>query len=183
MLKKTFIVLSVLMLLNMSSIFLYSCRCNTDNRANCRMVYSVNIETIDNGGLDEKPVVNNTVFAKALLFRLNTVDGVEFCKSNNKAIWPANHAYAMMCKQPEEQRFLSEKALCIYANNDFDTLHPAGSDLKNLFVIKGSAFYLSNAPSDTSKTYIFTFEKTYFNEILRSDTSFSVSSPPLKLLK
>lgn len=171
------------MLLHLSSIFLYSCSCSSDNRANCRIVYSVNIETIDNGGLDEKPVVNNTVFAKALLFRLKTVDGVEFCKLNKPAICPTNKAFAMMCKQREEQRFLSEKALRIYANNDFDSLHPAGSDLKNLFIIKGSTFYLANAPADTSKTYIFTFEKTYFNEVLRSDTVFNASSQPLKLLK
>lgn len=181
--KKTSIVLSILMLLHLSSIFLSACRCSTDNRANCRMVYSINIETIDNGGLDEKPVANNTVYAKALLFRLNTVDGVEFCKTNNTEFWPTNKAFAMMCKQRDEQRFLSEKALRIYADKDFDALHPAGSDLKNLFVIKGSAFYLNSAPADTSKTYIFTFEKTYFNEVLRSDTLFNASSQPLKLLK
>lgn len=171
------------MLLHLSSIFLYGCRCSSDNRASCRIVYSVNIETIDNGGLDEKPVLNNTVFAKALLFRLNTIDGVEFCKLNKPAIWPRNNAFAMMCKKQEEQRFLVEKSLRIYANNDFDALHPAGSDLKNLFVIKGNAFFLNNVPSDTSKTYIFTFEKTYFNEVLRSDTIFNASSQPLKLLK
>lgn len=171
------------MLLHLSSIFLYGCRCSSDNRASCRVVYSINIETIDNGGLDEKPVVNNTVFAKALLFRLNTIDGVEFCKSNTAPIWPINTAFAMMCKQREQQRFLIDKSLRIFANNDFDSLHPAGTDLKNLFVIKGSAFYLANTPTDTSKTYIFTFEKTYFNEILRSDTIFSASSQPLKLLK
>ena len=181
--KKTFIVLGVLMLLHLSSIFLYSCKCSSDYRASCRIVYSINIETFDNGGLDEKPIVNNSVYAKALLIRLNTVDGVEFCKINRPAIWPSNKAYAMMCKQRDEQRFLVEKSLRIYANNDFDALHPAGSDLKNLFVIKGSAFYLNNAPTDTSKTYIFTFEKTYFNEILRTDSLFSASSQPLKLLK
>lgn len=182
MFRKSFQLLVVFSCFNLLSVLLSSCRCSTDDRNRCYVIYGISIETIDNGGLNEKPVINKSVYAKALLFRLNINDAEEFCSSE---IFPLfmNTAFAMLCKQKHVRPFLSEKSFRIYTNNDFDSLHPSGSDLRDLFVVKGNTFYLVNAPEDTSQTYTFTFEKGYFNEAQKNDTFFTASSQPLKLLK
>ena len=71
----------------------------------------------------------------------------------------------------------------IFADKAFDSIHPAGKDLQDLFVKKGEDYYLMYAPDDTSEQYTFTAQLTYTSRFSRTDTVLISQTPALKLKK
>jgi hypothetical protein len=181
MINKILIIIVLGFCFNFLTISIYSCRCSIDESRKCSLIKKINIIAVDNGGLDERPIINNTVYAKALILRVNIEESVSVCK--NRTNWlPINTATAMCKKEYIEQRF-QLKSTKIISDKVFDAAHPSGSDLKGLFTIKGDSYYLMHSPDDTSSSYVFTLEKVYRNRGALNDTVFSASTTPLKLKK
>jgi hypothetical protein len=135
----------------------------------------------DNAGIDPIDIQNNTVFAKALLFKIHINEYKYYC-SPKISLLGVNNSYAMISKVGNDYNYDSGK-FTIYTNNNYDSSHPAGTDLKDLFVIKGEDYYLMHAPEDTSTTYVFTAQLVYRSRFSGNDTTITVNSPTLKLKK
>lgn len=176
--KFSFIFLGFI-LLQVFIIGLYSC--NEDLTNKCRVVASLTLSLADNAGLDEKPVQNNTVFAKALIIRIEERMATLNCFKNN--VTPLINTAMASYKRNEykiDYRLITTR---LFANRDYDAKHKAGEDLSELFHVVGDTYYLMSAPDDTTGTYTFQVENVYAVSDYTNDTSFKVSTNPLKLLK
>lgn len=168
------------LLLQFLLIALYSC--NEDKTNKCKVVESITLSVIDNGGLNQKSVQNNIVYAKALLIRANVKQSVNICLKSEVSPF-VNAAYASYKKNDYKRSFYLTSTH-VYADHDFDSKHPAGSDIKDLFVIKGDDYYLMSAPDDTSLLFSFSVKNIYNIDGYSSrDTSLMASTNPLKLKK
>ena len=175
------LVCSMLLLGNLATVLLYSCRCNAGKHNYCSDLQYVRLSVQDNGGLEPQPVLNQTVYAKALILTIATSEVKYECQRHGFSPF-VSAAYAM-CKDPNNERGYYINETRIFLDRDYDTAHPAGADIKDLCVQKGNDYYLTSAPDDTSGTYTFSVQLAYEQTFKRVKDTLLATTGPLKLRK
>jgi hypothetical protein len=168
--------------------FLNGCSKTCDQDGSCIYTNYLSAAMLDNGDSIPHEVINGTLYAKALELNIEVRDSA--AKSNlcyhqisNSFITPAA-AILKKCNDNIYKDYLD--SFSISSDHDFDAMHPANTDLKELFytsskITDGHAalytYYMRAAPADTG-THIFTIRMAFTNgKVLSVDLS------PVKLLK
>lgn len=175
------LICSILLLGNLFSVLLYSCRCNTAKHRYCSELKSVSISVQDNGGLEPQPVLNQAVYAKGLILSIATNVVKYECRRHTPPVF-FNAAYAM-CRDSDNKDIYRVDDMVVFLDRDYDTAHPAGTDIRDLCVQKGNDYYLMSAPDDTSGTYTFTVQLAYEQLIKHEKDTLLATTAPLKLRK
>jgi hypothetical protein len=182
MLKKVSLIACVLFIGNLVTLFLYSCRCKTDKRNYCTDLQSISISMQDNGGLDPQPVLNHRVYAKALILSVSAHEVQYECRRNTSTLFSAAYAMCWENNKNNKNRYAITQTH-IFLNRDYDKDHPAGTDIKDLFIQKGDDYYLMAAPDDTTGTYTFNVQVAYEQFLKPKNDTLLAMTAPLKLKK
>jgi hypothetical protein len=153
-------------------------------KKSCGYYYTGILTTWNNADSTAKAPDASGVLAKALLLKLTLDDSIYTCYAPCLML-PINTAYAFSCRAiPKMEKIDS---FSILSDHDFDTAHPAGKELKDLFKYYSTdkngefdqyhAFYLSYNPTDTG-THTFTIKLYAAN----SSRNLSITALPVKLL-
>jgi hypothetical protein len=151
----------------------------------CIYLKSLSITAIDNADSVERAPVNNEVIARAMILRVAIGDSTAICRNNS---YPGlgNMAYARSCRTSEYRAVSGIRQYSLFSDHDFDALHPAGTDLFDIFYLSNKSdiatggvfnYYCREAPADTG-THTFTVILA-----LSNGTRLIAHTQPLKLLK
>lgn len=174
----------VLFFLFLPGIFSLMVSCGNKCYDQCYTVTNIELKAVDNGDSIPKPPVNSTIKAKALLLQLWVKDTVTDGMCTHKSAF-TNDAFATYFRNCSTTGPYIQK-LTITADKNFDSTHPAGTDLYNLFFEEKKVpyytagiynFYLLNAP-DKNDSFVFTI-----NIKLDNGKVLTASTLSLNLLK
>lgn len=161
--------ISILVLISLLGVFLQmlnGCSGCCSDYPNCISINNIKLEALDYADSIVNYPENNTVRAKDLILRFTINKNVKTCRRSQPALSLMNSAYAFSCGE-DNQYIDSITYFVIYSNIAYDDNHPAGSDLKDLFLVpepeelnvtdevRFKDMYALEAPKDTG-THIFT---------------------------
>lgn len=168
--------------LNVSFYFMSSC----SRKVKCNRVSFVNIEPYNNQDSLPRPIDAGGVLGKALYFEVKYVDSFIKCAALNRSPW-SNSLYASSTQYFSELFITKINVTC---DRSYDTSHPAGSLLDDLFIVQRNVkanindtnktvMYLRHSPNDTGQ-YRFTFRLKSSDSAKQPDII--VNLDPIKLL-
>jgi hypothetical protein len=163
MYKKTFFILALMLSLNTCALLINGCS------KNGRITYCVvhrdpSLIPYDTTGSRLVPPDTSGIFYSSLVLMLRFRDSTHTCMKNGVRGF-GNMAYAIM---PVTDKYTPIDSLSLTSNLDFDSIHPAGTELKYLFGIPDTflnhgiynpvnSFYLMRPPTYQG-THIFTIK-------------------------
>lgn len=150
-------------------------RMSCGRKPNCFKPRSLSLTPIDNADSVEHAPNSNGVIAKAFILEYAFSIESYYCGNSSFCF---NNAYA----QTSYTKPFKIDSIHLTSNHHFDSRHPAGSNLNDLFskpnyYTTSERFYLLHVPSDTG-THIFTI-KAYTTDSIKI---FIASTSPVKLL-
>ncbi|NDC41347.1 MAG: DUF5034 domain-containing protein, partial [Chitinophagia bacterium] len=168
---------------NVLLVLLHGCR--PKNGPRCNKITSIHAVAFNNA--DSLPVTlapGATVSSKAFMLRLLVTDTLQYCATTPLSLLSSAHA-----EYAPRIWYDTVDSIGIFADRDFDELHPAGSNLRQLFLTGDTTttgdrrhfttrnFYL-NATPDSARVYTFTIH-VWLNRHTQQLTSVST---PVRLL-